>query len=130
MPVDGKPIMIVGTEWFQSSVVGTESCGWRLTRTIRPSSRRRTFSDPGIDHDLNTKPQPLNADATNFRFRVKWHGKTVILRYSYLADDDKAATFAGHSCRFMGTRYDDEVRKYNGCNDHGATTTEPGVQRC
>jgi len=73
----------------------------------------KKFFDGGID-TLEKNPQPLNVNVNNFRFGVKWHGKNVILRYrSSEKDDNENITFAGHSCRFMGTRYDEEVEQYN-----------------
>jgi hypothetical protein len=69
----------------------------------------RKFYDGGNDA-LDKNSQALNADATNFRFRVKWHGKTVMLHFR---DDMEKVYFADHLCREMGTRYDDEVQQYN-----------------
>jgi hypothetical protein len=53
----------------------------------------KKFFDGGIDR-LEENPQPLNVNVNNFRFRVKWLGKTVVLRYRRSEDDNKAVTFA------------------------------------
>jgi hypothetical protein len=73
----------------------------------------KKISDAGID-TFDDPPQPLNADVTAFRFRIKWNGKTPILRYYRPENRDDKVTLSGHSCRFMGTEYDEEVKKYNG----------------
>jgi hypothetical protein len=73
----------------------------------------KKFFDAGID-SLEEHPQPLNADTTNFRFRIKLDGKTTILRFHRADNGDDKVTLSGHACRFMGTSYDDEVKKYNG----------------
>lgn len=72
----------------------------------------KKFYDGGVD-TLEEHPQPLNADVTVFRFRVKWNGRTAILRYRRMEEDDnKAVTFDGHSCKFTGEpRYDDNGEK-------------------
>ena len=73
----------------------------------------KIFFDGGIDR-FDENPKPLNRNVTNFRLRVKWHGKTVILRYRSLEEDDnRAVTFAGHSCRYMGNRESEEAGQYD-----------------
>jgi hypothetical protein len=72
----------------------------------------KKFFDGGID-SLEENPKKLNADVDNFRFRIKWHHKTVILRYRRSEDSNKEITFGGHFCRFMGTKFDDEVQLYD-----------------
>jgi hypothetical protein len=73
----------------------------------------KKFFDGGID-TLDKPPKPLNADATHFRFRIKLKGRATILRFHRSENAYDKVTFADRSCRFMGTRYDDEVKKYNG----------------
>jgi hypothetical protein len=70
----------------------------------------RMFQNAGIA--INEKPEPLNADLTDFRFPVKWRGKKMILRYRKFEEKDNEVSFGGHACRPMGdSRYDSEAKR-------------------
>jgi hypothetical protein len=66
--------------------------------------------DAGTD-SLHKEPE-LDANVSNFRYRVKWHEKTVIFSFKNTSTGQDKATFAGHLCRQMGTEYDEEVKQY------------------
>jgi hypothetical protein len=62
------------------------------------------------------------ASNADFRFRVKWRGKTVTLRYQGIEHADGyqgTVSFDGHACRYMGNSggaNDSEVWKYEETN--------------
>jgi hypothetical protein len=62
------------------------------------------------DHNVVIKDAELNVDVEPFRLRMRWY-HTVILSIRNIGEK---VTFAGHQCRKMGDRYDDEVKRYNG----------------
>ena len=84
------------------------------------------FQDLGMDVREGEEPTSLNADKTIFDFKVKWRGKTVILRWespcsirtSCARNSNEWAvakvTFGGHVCHNMGDgRYENtEAGKY------------------
>jgi hypothetical protein len=51
------------------------------------------FQDLGMDVREGEEPTSLNADKTVFDFKVKWHGKPVILRWR----NDHEVTFDGQA---------------------------------
>jgi hypothetical protein len=83
------------------------------------------FQDLGMDVREGEKPISLNADKTVFDFKVKWHGKTVILHWRSPCSSTSCArnsnewsqaevSFGGHICHNMGDgRYEDtEAGRY------------------
>jgi hypothetical protein len=94
--------------------------GWKAKMWLSVEKNHKSifesgkFFDAGLD-TLDKPPRPLNANAADFRFRVKLNGRAAIVHFHRdpNGDEDKVI-FAGRSCRFMGDGYADELKKYNG----------------
>jgi hypothetical protein len=90
--------------------------GWHGKTWLTIEGNHKLILDEGVFQNAGTVenevPFKFNADQTDFSFRVKWHGKTMILRY-HNDEHAREVTFDGHACRSMGdSRYEGEAQNY------------------
>jgi hypothetical protein len=100
--------------------------GWHGKYWLTVEGNRKVILDEGIFRNDGTatkdgtdgeiKEDPLDADKNDFSFRVKWRGKTTILRWRVsdaTGTSEAKVTFGGRACRPMGdSRYEGEAQKY------------------